>query len=515
MFGKRGRRFVLLSSVSFGTTSGAKPQDVSSQDDGRKPEEDVARAAEKPTSKSADVVGADATEPSASSSSASSGAFAESPAVASSASGASSVWHDVAGGLLSGSAERDAHLTKAGLSPEKSAEFTAQLEKAIVSGALEEKKRIIDWIHANLLPRENVSMPYLGPPGPVNPLGLPYGLIPPVVVSHGISSSCYEVSAMHLIPFLRNYLNTYVTCVSVGGTTELEQYVASWFYGYKSSVDTWAGLIRSDPKLKNGFLGFGFSQGNGILRGYIQRYNNPPVLTWIATHGVLGGVGAIPGLDPLSAALRDIYRPLSNLVGILCTSAFLVNRITPCGYFRNPAQVNDTQFRRNSEIAKMNGEDDSSDIVPHPVKSNFNLTDKFVFVKGLEDNIILPRDAEWWAFYGDNYDTIYTMPHQPWYINNTFGLRTIVEAGKTFFRTTPRGHMQIKNSEMKVLLDDYVIPAEYRRKDWGPVPPSYDPTQGEIVGTGLNADIRYIDVGPGSGSIANDGLDASSEAVYM
>lgn len=78
------------------------------------------------------------------------------------------------------------------------------------------------------------------------------------------------------------------------------------------------------------------------------------------------------------------------------------------------AQISEPTYRLNSEMARMNGEDRDDEPV-HKVPSNFNTTGQFVFVKGLEDNIILPRDAEWWAFYGVNYNSIYTMPHQAWY----------------------------------------------------------------------------------------------------
>eukprot|EP00392_Amoebophrya_sp_AT5.2_P003992 g3997.t1 len=284
-----------------------------------------------------------------------------------------------------------------------------------------------------------------------------------VVISHGISSSCYEMQRIELESFLRNYLNTYVACISTGGDTQVQQYVASWFYGFKSSIDLWHKKVQEDPELKDGFIALGFSQGNGILRGYVQQYNDPPVKTWMAFHGVLGGEGAVPGLDPLSAALRDVYRPIANLAGTLCHSALLVNRITPCGYFRNPIQISEPTYRLNSEMARMNGEDRDDEPV-HKVPSNFNTTGQFVFVKGLEDNIILPRDAEWWAFYGVNYNSIYTMPHQAWYMNNTFGLRTVVEAGKVHFRTTPRGHMDVTQDEMRVFLNDYIVPKEYRPK---------------------------------------------------
>ena len=60
----------------------------------------------------------------------------------------------------------------------------------------------------------------------------------------------------------------------------------------------------------------GFSQGNLLIRGYIERYNTPPVKNFISVHGPLAGVGALPHCAPTSFICKQI-----NAVGFLafCT----------------------------------------------------------------------------------------------------------------------------------------------------------------------------------------------------
>lgn len=52
--------------------------------------------------------------------------------------------------------------------------------------------------------------------------------------------------------------------------------------------------VQKDSKLKDGFNAVGLSQGNLVIRGYIQKYNNPPVKTFVSVCGPMDGVGTCP-----------------------------------------------------------------------------------------------------------------------------------------------------------------------------------------------------------------------------
>lgn len=61
-----------------------------------------------------------------------------------------------------------------------------------------------------------------------------------------------------------------------------------------TQVESFKKAVTSDPKLKDGFNAVGLSQGNLVVRGYIQKYNNPPVKNFISICGPHGGIGTCP-----------------------------------------------------------------------------------------------------------------------------------------------------------------------------------------------------------------------------
>merc|ERR1719335_379407 len=67
-----------------------------------------------------------------------------------------------------------------------------------------------------------------------------------------------------------------------------------FFMTMDDQVDQFARVVRSDANLAKGFNAVGFSQGNTLIRGYIHKYNQPPVKTFISMHGVMMGVAGLP-----------------------------------------------------------------------------------------------------------------------------------------------------------------------------------------------------------------------------
>jgi len=59
-------------------------------------------------------------------------------------------------------------------------------------------------------------------------------------------------------------------------------------------VEAFKTEVQADPKLKGGFNAVGLSQGNLVIRAYIQLYNDPPVKTYLSMCGPHGGVGTCP-----------------------------------------------------------------------------------------------------------------------------------------------------------------------------------------------------------------------------
>ena len=91
-------------------------------------------------------------------------------------------------------------------------------------------------------------------------------------------------------------------------------------------IDEFTASVRADPKLANGFTAVGMSQGNLVIRAYIERVNSPPVHKFISICGPHAGEGTCPdntkpvwvapydppqlqGIAETSATIRDPGRP--------------------------------------------------------------------------------------------------------------------------------------------------------------------------------------------------------------
>ena len=119
----------------------------------------------------------------------------------------------------------------------------------------------------------------------------------PVVVAHGMGDSCYNSGMKSITEAAGKKLNAYATCVP---TAEgwLFDTIDGFLKNIDKSVDFFAEKIRADPKLAGGFNAFGFSQGNNVIRGYITKYNDPPVKNFMSICGINAGVGAFPQCSP-------------------------------------------------------------------------------------------------------------------------------------------------------------------------------------------------------------------------
>jgi palmitoyl-protein thioesterase len=57
-------------------------------------------------------------------------------------------------------------------------------------------------------------------------------------------------------------------------------------------------------------------QGNSLCRGYIQKYNDPPVANFLSVHGTVSGVAGFPNCDP-QGLLGPVCKQLADLCGDL------------------------------------------------------------------------------------------------------------------------------------------------------------------------------------------------------
>lgn len=293
---------------------------------------------------------------------------------------------------------------------------------------------------------QNVSVPPYRPSTAANPL--------PLVVTHGMGDSCFNPGMKSVTQASGNRLGVYATCIPTADhwiTDTIDGFLKSM----DKSVDTFAAKVRADPKLANGFDAFGLSQGNNVIRGYITKYNNPPVRNFMSICGINAGVGALPMCSPQLPVVGVLCEAVTEVLGELAYNPLSQGVLFQADYYRDPARVNASAYLRNSELAQWNNEGN----INEAYKQNWAKVQKFVWVKGTKDTVVWPREGEWWGAMsdlpGEEFKVVHTMKDTRWYKEDLFGLRTADEAGKNFFESFDGQHIRMTEAELFSWLDKY------------------------------------------------------------
>eukprot|EP01063_Lacrimia_lanifica_P002384 TRINITY_DN11255_c0_g1_i1.p1 TRINITY_DN11255_c0_g1~~TRINITY_DN11255_c0_g1_i1.p1 ORF type:complete len:316 (+),score=151.02 TRINITY_DN11255_c0_g1_i1:69-1016(+) len=293
----------------------------------------------------------------------------------------------------------------------------------------------------------------------------------PTVTAHGMGDSCFNPGFKSVTAAVAKATGSYAVCIPTGDT-QAQDTTRGFLYSMDASVDVFAKKIQADPQLKGGFNAAGFSQGNSLIRGYIHKYNDPPVKSWVSVHGTVMGVAGFPHCDPHKAparvaavgeeeaALGGFLSPLCRLVdeflGALAYSTFTQNTLFQAGYFKDPTRMASSAYQTHSEIAQWNGEGATPS--PASYKSNFVSVDRFAMIKANKDTMIYPREGEHWGYFAPGgFTDILPMNQTGVYLNDTFGLQTVHKAGKMVFNSTDGDHLQFTTEQLTWWVQNYFL----------------------------------------------------------
>lgn len=275
----------------------------------------------------------------------------------------------------------------------------------------------------------------------------------PLAFAHGMGDSCFNEGMKEITEKSGQHLGVYSSCVPTGNSQAADT-MNGFFMTMNKNVDVWAEKIRADPKLANGFHAVGFSQGNSVIRGYIHKYNDPPVKTWLSVHGTVMGVAGFPNCNP-SGLLGPVCKLLAEFLGDLAYAEFVQNMLFQADYFRDPKRYTDSSYIKNSQIAQWNQENPNNQNFTY--KQNFVTVKKFAMIKAMRDTMVFPNEAEWWGeFEAGSLKNVLKMKDTPLYKNDAFGLKTADDAGKIVFNSTAGNHLKFKEDELFWWLDNYL-----------------------------------------------------------
>jgi len=222
------------------------------------------------------------------------------------------------------------------------------------------------------------------------------------------------------------------------------------------NVDVFAKKIKADPKLQGGFNAVGFSQGNSLIRGYIQKYNDPPVKNFLSVHGTVQGVAGFPKCNPskVNDTGSTLCRVFDRILDLGAYHEIIQNHLFQAGYYRDPRKVETDDYKKYSQIAQWNNE---GSIVNATFKENFEKVEQYVMVKAMKDSMIYPNAGEWWGeFAPGGFTTLIDMKDTDWYTKDMFGLKTVDERGDVHFETTSGDHLQFTKKELFGWVDKYI-----------------------------------------------------------
>ena len=290
----------------------------------------------------------------------------------------------------------------------------------------------------------------------------------PVVFGHGMGDACENEGMQNIGKHTSQLLGgAYVTCIA-SADNRRDDTTNGYFLDMNSHVDIFAQKVQSDPKLAKGFHGIGFSQGNNIIRGYIAKYNDPPVHTFISINGVNAGEGAVPYCKPSTTKTNqenDASAAVSfgSMCDLLMEQAsrrayteFAQKHSFQANYWRDPRPVEKEAYQEFSQLAQWNNE---GKVFNQTLVDNWSHTSKFVWVLAEQDGMVWPKEGEQWGAPDPSnpFEHILPMNQTEWYIKDLFGLRTAQEAGKNYFESFDGDHLQFSIEDFDGWVSTYLL----------------------------------------------------------
>ncbi|CAF1073099.1 unnamed protein product [Brachionus calyciflorus] len=239
----------------------------------------------------------------------------------------------------------------------------------------------------------------------------------PVVIWPGLGSTLHSkksiVSFKNMIE--ENIPGVYVHLIHIGHN-RFEDSVKSIWSNINNEIEFVCEDLKLNSNLINGYNAIGFSQGSQFLRALAQRCSYPKMKNLIS----LGG----------------------QHQGFFVYMNIIQTNIVQASYWHDPLNEHDYK-NYNLFLADINQEKKFN----LNYKLNLMSLENLVLVKFDKDEVIYPRESQWFGFYArNNLKKIYTMEESVLYVNDTLGLKTLDRMGRIHKISIPGQHLQFSNS---------------------------------------------------------------------
>ncbi|KYQ93246.1 palmitoyl-protein thioesterase 3 [Tieghemostelium lacteum] len=262
----------------------------------------------------------------------------------------------------------------------------------------------------------------------------------PVVLMHGVNSDASSMD--EVVTWIQNALpGIYVVNMEIGD--------GKWDSIFKTmdeQVEIYSQNVLADPKLANGFNAIGFSQGTLVTRGYIEKFNNPPVHNFISWAGPQNGQFGTPYLN---------IKWIDELLDTTPYSEFVQKTFGVGGYWKSPYAM-EQYLDDSAYLADLNNE---RTVKNQTYYNNINSLNAMVLSYSLNDEVIVPKESGIFGFYADDTQkTIVPLQQSQQYIEDWIGLRSLDQSGRLHFYNTTCKHGEHPTSVCYQYFESFTLP---------------------------------------------------------
>ena len=259
----------------------------------------------------------------------------------------------------------------------------------------------------------------------------------PVVLWHGMGDVGDNPLSMGFLEFLIHQVHPsqFIYSVMVGNTTDDDE-LADFIGLVPDQIRIVRDKIRAIPQLANGFHAVGLSQGGQFLRGYVEMFNDPPVINLVTLGGQHMGVYGIPDCNAPDYTICEWVRELMD-VGVY--DSYVQSTLVQAQYYNDP--LDQAAYQAYSLfIADINNQKP----VKNPAyKQRLTQLNKFVMVQFLNDTVVIPMESEFFEFYVPGQDdVIQPLAESDLSVQDFIGLKVLNESNRLIFLSTEGNHLK-------------------------------------------------------------------------
>ena len=272
---------------------------------------------------------------------------------------------------------------------------------------------------------------------------------PPTVLTHGMGDACSNPGFAQLTRLVSARTKSVAVCVGAGPTQAADT-INTFATTMDAQVEYFAQTVRADARLAKGFNALGLSQGNLVIRAYVHRYNDPPVLNFLSVHGPHAGVASFPRCDPVSGVSRAACDAFDALLGDLAYSRGVQSALAQANFFRDPLRIK--QYLAGCTFLVSVLDKPSAE-----ARTRFASLKRVGLVQAKQDTMLWPRETAHFGAYHDgsswkDASVVVGVTHQPWF--ESLGLKDLAARGGLKFLDSVGDHLQFSSSELYRWMDE-------------------------------------------------------------